>query len=268
MWKITSHSQSGGKDQDRFFVEKNPQASRDYLVGIFDGHGKSDEVVEHCRSGFLSRLVSANPPQMLKYLREIFETIAEEIATLRLKGGSTAAVAYLGADGVVEIGILGDSMVVANKGDRGLFVSPQHNVRSNYKEREAAINRGGVFSGAYIRDPSTGHGLQLGRACGDLDMGRIISHVPEILKFNVSEGDWVVVTSDGVLEAGSSDYRQEQRKLVQMVDEGAEAEDLVKYFQPRTHDDATAIVCRLLSGGEPVEVDKPRKKLGAAAEVA
>jgi serine/threonine protein phosphatase PrpC len=106
--------------------------------------------------------------------------------------------------------------------------------------------RGGVYIGGYLGDAQLpGIGLQMARSLGDADLSRVLERTPEIETVPLGEKGIVLVGSDGLLSPDGSAHSDQLRKLLSLVQKGAEAEGIVADALARgTGDNATAIVWR------------------------
>jgi serine/threonine protein phosphatase PrpC len=138
------------------------------------------------------------------------------------------------------IAVLGDSPVFVLDRAGCLCVGPNHNIRSNEAEREAAVARGGVVCGGYLCPPRSDFGLQMSRALGDSWLDGILSREPEVI--TVPHPAWVLVASDGVFDEtyGNSFSLEAVQKL---AERNATAEDVLSWAKGYLfRDNATAVV--------------------------
>jgi len=234
--------------EDRSFTYKSDLGT---LLAVFDGHS-GDETAEwlnvNLPSILIEELATGDPAAALERACK-----RADAATHDNHAGSTATIVFITSDKTTaHIAVLGDSPVIArlNPGHPTssdpadfLHVSPEHNVRTNLKEREAAEERGGIYAGGYICRGFSGPGLQMGRAFGDSHLGRIICKEPEI--YSITVGDWLLVCSDGVTDPGHGDMDAAIKRIVTMIDSGADAAAIVKAaVSIPTGDNATAILWR------------------------
>lgn len=154
--------------------------------------------------------------------------------------GSTASVVYI-PDSLqsIHVATLGDSPVIW-KNRNGCEQAPEHNVRTNDKERLEAEKRGGHFDGIYIC--RGGLGLQMSRSLGDRYLRGVVIQTPDIVEDHLLRNSWVVVASDGIYT-----NEGEKQRMIQRLEMGADAEDLVKFALaiPYNRDNVTAIVFRI-----------------------
>ena len=153
----------------------------------------------------------------------------------------------------MHVAILGDSPVIVQNRNQNPWVSPEHNVITNEKEREAAVKRGAIYKFPYIHDAedyarASGvcWGVQMSRAFGDYSLYRVLNRKPEILSVPIAPGTIVIVATDGVLDPSHSDASAHINRLLRKVACGSGAKALVNDALKReTGDNATAIVCIL-----------------------
>ena len=136
--------------------------------------------------------------------------------------GSTASVVYI-PDSLqsIHVATLGDSPVIW-KSRNGCEQAPEHNVRTNDKERIEAEKRGGHFDGIYIC--RGGLGLQMSRSLGDRYLRGVVIQTPDIVEDHLLRNSWVVVASDGIYT-----NEGEKQRMIQRLEMGADAEDLVRF---------------------------------------
>jgi serine/threonine protein phosphatase PrpC len=165
--------------------------------------------------------------------------------TKECRSGTTAIAALLDQRGKVHFGSLGDSILIARRSE-GVYTSTHHNVKANKRERERVMARGGFYDRGYARKYFDGSGLQMSRAFGDCDLKPVISEEADFDSIQIEKGGWLVVMTDGVIDPASGSFSKYKKRLVQVLDGGASAKELVACFNPRHIDDATAIVCRYI----------------------
>ncbi len=221
-------------------------ADEGVVLAVMDGHGGENVSVlleENFREVWKTVFAPEKPiEQVYKELFEKFDTL-----TSSMYAGSTMSVAFIPkAKDKFHVAILGDSPVLVQKPDGTFHTSPEHNVRTNWIERDQAIRRGGWYSSnGYICGPE-GHGLQMSRAFGDTDLGFFLSREPEV--YSVELGDWVLVGTDGLLSPGHDESAA--AVLIEVVrkveEEDVNAQELVDYAVNvvKTGDNVTALLWR------------------------
>ena len=243
---ITTATAKGSRpyQEDRSFTLETPA----YLAfGVFDGHGGS-QCAEHCVEEF---------PKVLKYwmdneddvtllLKETFEEIAED--TNHMRDGCAASVVLINAQRTrVTVAVLGDSPVLVKQAmfpySGKIWTAPEHNVRSNMAEADAAIARGGYVSQGYLFG-SGSNGLQMSRAFGDASLDSVLNREPEVFTLNLDKNSWVLVATDGAFDpAHVSDSGS--KAVLDLVKAGKDAQAIVdRALAARTGDNITAILWR------------------------
>jgi len=229
-----------GYQEDRSFYKyiEYPQG-RGWLLAVMDGHGGA-LVADLCVKEIEHLFTLQNMETVEEALRSLVSALNEK--TSRSYVGSTLSVACILEDRKeVSIAVLGDSPVVVLGSNGKLHVSPEHNVRSNMKEREAVEKRGGVYEGGYIWTKYRDHGLQMSRALGDAYLEGILSRDPEI--YTITDPQWILVASDGLIDPGHNQSEELFSEIGEYAKKNATADDLMKWAVSRElRDNATAIV--------------------------
>jgi serine/threonine protein phosphatase PrpC len=141
---------------------------------------------------------------------------------------------------------LGDSPVIIKNPEKVPWISPEHNVRTNAREREMAILRGGFFSGGYLYGKTRAMGLQLSRALGDAALDDVLDRRPEIFSRPIGTGSIVLVATDGVFDPRHQEETSQIGRLLEIIEHGGNANAIVEDAVLRkTGDNATAIVCEI-----------------------
>ena len=222
----------------------------DVLLGVFDGHG-DDQVSEFVNLttpyifSSLSREIKKNPPVAFK---ELFERLVKK--TSHFLSGSTASIVLI-RDNVATIGVLGDSPVIIRTALGDIWKAPEHNVRSNIKERIAAEQRGAlIIPKGYLCDkftfPPYREFLQLSRVLGDKNLDRVLSREPEIFQVPLDSHSWIMVCSDGVIDPGHTSDAVLQLLINEIEhDPKFDAEQIVNFAsQYEQMDNATVVLAR------------------------
>lgn len=244
--RITTATARGERRyQEDTFI--NVQMSQGTLLGVFDGHG-GDEA-----SKWMARNFEAQFQDQRDVRLGLRSAISKSAAMLRgCISGTTASVAFLPTDSsTVYTAVIGDSPIICHKQTEGSIDTPQkywygpdHNVRTNRAERDAAIKRGGYYNNGYICKGLYGPGLQMGRALGDAELSPILSHEPEISHvFPV--GEWMLIGSDGIFDPAHYDFKEAAEEIILAIELGDDAPRLVERAVAKpTGDNATAILVR------------------------
>jgi serine/threonine protein phosphatase PrpC len=165
-----------------------------------------------------------------------------------MRAGSTASLVFIPKDeSRVDVAVLGDSPVLVSRPDGSIWVSPEHNIRTNEAEADAAIKRGGFVHSGYLFASYDGDGLQMSRALGDYELDRVLSREPEVFSHVLGKDSWVLVCSDGAVDPGHGAAQANIDTIVRMIeDEDADAQDIVdRALAAKTGDNVTAILVRL-----------------------
>lgn len=218
-------------------------------MAVFDGHGGencSTYLSEHFEGSFASAYkegsrISIDDVRIGKHaLRKSFREMAKE--TKDMHSGCTASVAWIPRGGYLVIcAVLGDSPIIVGLGKGKHHLSPDHNARSNQKERKAAQKRGAIWDGHYLWDGFRDSGLQMARAFGDCRL-RFISHVPQV--YHRSIHDFVLVGTDGLFDPSHKNHHAVD-DAVTAVRDGFTAKQLVDAAVALpTEDNVTGILWR------------------------
>jgi len=134
--------------------------------------------------------------------------------------------------------------VIVQTVNGGLWIAPEHNVRSNKAEADAAIARGGLIGGGYLMASYIGSGLQMSRAFGDASLSSVLNREPEIFTLNLDKYSWVLVATDGAFDpAHTSDAGS--KAVLDLVQYGKDAQSIVdRALAVPTRDNVTAILWR------------------------
>lgn len=217
-----------------------------YLLAVFDGHGGL-EVAEDCAK----RLIPLYHEIRNELLVVNFETIISKIfsklnqKTNYMGAGSTASIVFIPESGnEVLVGVLGDSPVLVRNADGIIWLSPEHNIRTNVAEATAARQRGGFIANGYLFSSYHGGGLQMSRALGDTELDKVLLREPEIFRLPLGADGFVLVASDGVFDP--SHQNDESKVIAEKIENGALAKDLVDAaLAVPTNDNVTAILVKL-----------------------
>ena len=231
-----------GHQEDRYFHLATATGT---YVGVFDGHGGSE-----CSVYCARRL-----PQILLNTPQVEAALALLNTEVRgYRSGSTASIAFITNDEkTVETAVLGDSPIVVKCSDGSIWVSPEHNVRTNKAEAKAAQERGGFVDGGYLFASYSSAGLQMSRALGDVALDRILLRESEQDRHSINNGGFVLVMTDGAVDpahSNSGSYGVAPvdpiADIVSLIDRGADAQDIVdRALAIPTGDNVTAILITL-----------------------
>jgi serine/threonine protein phosphatase PrpC len=222
-------------------------AGSGWLLAVFDGHRggvTAEQSALRVLPLFVERL-TAHHGDAASALRDVFRSLND--LTRENVSGSTASVVFIPADAkVATLAVLGDSPIAILDARGNAHYGPDHNVRTNIRERAAAESRGGIYRSGYLEDiASPGVGLQMARSLGDADLSRVLDRMPEVDTVPLGGQGIVLVGTDGLLLYGGGTNSEQLRKILAIVQEGSEADKVVADALGRgTGDNVTAIVWR------------------------
>ncbi|MCH8860434.1 MAG: protein serine/threonine phosphatase 2C family protein, partial [Thaumarchaeota archaeon] len=179
--------------EDRFVVcSDGEHTGIKCLMAVMDGHGGS-EVSEFLSASLLEYFLTKGEGS----LRETIRSLSDQTSSMH--AGSTLSVVVIpkADETTAYVAVIGDSPVIIRDKEGRIIMSPEHNVRSNTQEREAAITRGAIYEQGYIWDPSGGHGLQMSRALGDSALSEILNKEPEMYEVELGPESFIIIGSDG-----------------------------------------------------------------------
>ena len=215
-----------------------------WLLAVMDGHnGKA--VAELCAEKIGQIFQISDENQAEESLRNLIVNLNSQTECY-LEGSTFSAALLLDNVPKATVAVLGDSPVAVLNTKGNLHISPEHNVRSNLKERKAAEERGGIYLNGYIHTDLSdlAPGLQISRALGDSQLGKILSREPEI--YTIQNPKWVLVASDGVFDPGHHNTSHLVEEVKKYAMQSSTAEDIMKWAESRgLEDNATAIVWNL-----------------------
>ena len=215
-----------------------------YLIAVMDGTAGS-LAAQHCANRIpvvFQPTLDEGPEAPVK---ELIRRLHEETAAMDAVTTISVAAIYE-SHGFAVVGVLGDSPVITVDAHGSVCIGPEHNVRTNDAEREAAIARGGLVTrDGYLMGPDRDRGLQMSRALGGNWMGDVVSREPETYTVQLGTESAVIVASDGLLDPIHGKSEELAEETMAMVRRGLVATDLVLWAQERgLYDNATALVWR------------------------
>jgi serine/threonine protein phosphatase PrpC len=227
-------------------------------MAVFDGHGGahcSEYCSEEAPALFADALDEAAEKGMSPKdaILKVFQNLA--IATQSFADGSTASVVYIPWDKTtspwsatkVYVAILGDSPVIVKDANGTIVFSPEHNARTNVKERKAAQNRGAFYIRGYLHSTLDQPGLQMSRSFGDRHLGRILSRVPEVYDLTLGVGSWVLACTDGAIDPSHGKGKSAFDSVVQLIEGHGTAQHIVdRAVAAPTEDNVTAMLVRIV----------------------
>ena len=144
------------------------------------------------------------------------------------------------------VGILGDSPVIIKNPGEASWLSPEHNVRTNVKEREMAIPPWRFYEDGYLYGKTGKWGIQISRALGDAVLDEVLDRRPEIFSRPIEPGSIILVATDGAVDPAHKKAASRIKQLLDLVSGGGDADAVVKdALAHGTDDNVTAIVCRI-----------------------
>lgn len=239
---FTFDSQKGPRpyQEDRLFIAYLLDG---YLLAVMDGHG-GDMAVSIVRENLERTWLAFEGEKPVERIKKTFNQL--HTLTKDILSGSTLSLAWLpDNEERVYVAVLGDSPVLVKSYDGTVYVSAEHNVRSNPAEAQAVKDRGGWVSGGYAGVKLDGPGLQMSRALGDSELDRILNREPEITDYPLGKRSFVMLGTDGCFDPGHSD-KSEVDDVIAMLENNAKAGDIVdRAIYERVFDNVTAIVARV-----------------------
>jgi len=247
---ITSATAKGSRpyQEDRSFTFETPE----YLAfGVLDGHGGAT-CAEYCAHQFPLMLQDWRDDTTL-VLKESFADINER--TKGMHDGCAASVVLINAKrNQVHVAVLGDSPVLVKSAPQTdhIWTAPEHNVRSNMAEADAAIARGGYVSQGYLFAGYGENGLQMSRAFGDASLSKVLNREPEIFTLNLDKNSWVLVATDGAFDPAHTSGGSygvapvnPADEVIALIKQGKDAQSIVdRALAVPTRDNVTAILWR------------------------
>jgi len=209
-----AQAQGPRESQEDYLVQvpfKNKNNGQGHLLGVMDGHSGKD-VAEYCAKT-IPRLFNLHATSVAQELHRVVAELGDR--TRFLDAGSTLSLVCVNETRcTVTTAILGDSPVVVVDVAGKVLLSEEHNVRTNIREREAVLARGGVYRDGYIfnapNNPyglSHEDGLQLSRALGDHSLRWIMDQTPAVSQYALGAQSVVVIGSDGLFDPSHEQSR-------------------------------------------------------------
>jgi serine/threonine protein phosphatase PrpC len=252
-----THKGQRSYQEDRLFTASMQEG---FLVAVFDGHGGAQ--VSHLASERFPVLFINEITEPGTTPRQAFERSIEKlnIETQHFGPGSTLSAVFIPSKGdTATCAVIGDSPIVIKDAEGKTNIGPEHNVRTNLAEAEAAKKRGGFVGGGYLYATYHGDGLQMARALGDSALSKVLSRVPDIYEVKLGNGSFVVVATDGAFDPGHYEFHKAAEAVVELVEKGGDAAAIVdRAVKIPTGDNVTAIVVRC--DAAPKKARKPRAK--------
>lgn len=248
---VNSATDKGARDyqEDRFIVNRvDNSKEKGWLLAVMDGHSGS-EVAEFSEANlatyfknFTDPVLSITIEGLKRALKLTIKVLSD--STKSMRSGCTLSIVYISETmAKAFVAVLGDSPVII-KHNKGLFIGPEHNVRTNQNDKRIVLQRGALYDPeGYMVDPNTGRGLQLTRALGDSYFDAYLIRRPQIFSLNLDKDSFVIVASDGLVDPNHKNDKDNIKGLVGILKNGGDALDLVRDALSReTHDNVTAVI--------------------------
>jgi serine/threonine protein phosphatase PrpC len=217
-----------------------------FLAAVFDGHGGAQ--VSHLASERFPVLFVDAIGDEGATPRSAFEKSIQQlnIETQHIGPGSTLSAVFIPFKGdTATCAVLGDSPIIIKDAEGKTNISPEHNVRTNPAEAEAAKKRGGFVDGGYLYATYHGDGLQMARALGDSHLAKVLSRIPDIYEVKLGKDSFVVVATDGAFDPGHYEFAKAAEAVVALVEGGGDAAAIVdRAVAIPTGDNVSCIVVR------------------------
>jgi|SRR5271157_3508011 len=242
---VSSASAKGQRpyQEDRLFVATYEQGT---LIAVFDGHGGNEvsKLAEVEIPGFFADEISEPKATPRKALKKVIAKFAE--FTNDMPSGSTLSMVFVPFKGrFAYCAVIGDSPIIIKDAKGTINISPDHNVRTNEAEAQAAIKRGGIVHDGYLFHNRFAMGLQMARALGDVELSKVLSRKPDIYSVRINKDSFIIVASDGAFDPGHYDFKVAAEAVVKLVQDGGEAQAIVdRALQIKTGDNVSALVAR------------------------
>lgn len=242
---VSSASAKGQRSyqEDRLVIVTCEQGT---LLGVFDGHGGHEvaQLAVDTLPGYFADEIGEPKATPRKALKNTIRKVNE--LTQDMFPGSTLSLAFIPAKGgFIYCAVIGDSPIIIKDSKGNINISPDHNVRTNEAESQAAIKRGGIVHDGYLYQNRFANGLQMARALGDAELDKVLSRKPDIYSVRVNKDSFIIVATDGAFDPGHYEFAKAAEDVVKLVGEGAEAEAVVdRAVQIKTGDNVTVMVAR------------------------
>jgi len=262
--RVYSYSLQGNRstqeDQHFSFLNinnNNTQYNPINLFGVFDGHGGS-KVSKYLKNNlpdfFLIKLKNnlfKNKKEFADYITEVYNFLQNNLKMKHPKAaeycGSTACVGLNCIDeknkNILWMINVGDSRaVLCNKNDQSIQLTIDHKPNEPSEKKRIEQLGGKIkYDGSDWRIKT----LSLSRAFGDLDCCPYVTHVPNIMKYNINAKDkFLIIACDGLWDALSNEGAVEfVKNLATKNYNGNYAKELANYGLAKgSQDNITVIV--------------------------
>lgn len=193
---------SRDENQDSYYItNKN---SKNNVYAIFDGHGKSGELVSKFISTQLSHILENEEfPLKKKRIKNIYKTIDSELKSKKLgKYSGTTALCIVQNKNVFNILNSGDCRAVLSHDGLPIQLTRDHKPVS-VNERLRIKRLGGHISKPTHDDVDYRiKGLSVSRGFGDFFAKKFVTYVPEVFEYHPHVKDeFIILGSDGIWDS-------------------------------------------------------------------
>jgi len=266
--KMYYHSVQGKREsnEDQHFIYTNLDGKESEknsinMLGVFDGHGGKlvskylkDNLPKYFIRKFKENLF-VKSEKFSKYVNKVFDAIQTKLIEEHPKAvnycGSTACITIHCLNKVEKKGFLwiiniGDSRAILNN-KNGLPIQLSKDHKPNSPEERTRIEKMGgkiAFDGVDWRIKD----LSLSRAFGDLDCTPYVTHLPQIYKHKLSNGDkFIIVACDGLWDViNNQDAIDFIQELINKNFKGNYAKSLCEYALAKGSMDNVTIIIYFL----------------------
>ncbi|KAL7722234.1 hypothetical protein QTN25_000983 [Entamoeba marina] len=164
-----------------------------FFVGLYDGHSGrmcANIVAQHLHKIITSHITAGSVMQ--EVLKDSYNEMQQILEKTDVEDGCTAITVIL-IENKIYVAWLGDTRAVLCRGGKAIQLSEDHKPTTS-PEKERIVDMGGhVFSGRVNGE------LAVSRAFGDKSQKPIVSAIPDVREFDVSQEDeFIVIACDGV----------------------------------------------------------------------
>lgn len=217
----------------------NSRGERGHLIGVMDGHGGT-AVAKYCAET-IPTLFDHNAESIEVEFRLMVGRLNAE--TAHPWSGSTLSLACVNESlNIVTTAVLGDSPIIVVDDKGTAHWSEEHNVRTNLRERKAAIMRGAIYQDGYIHVDERKSGLQMSRALGDRELSSILDRTPSLRSYRINSRSIVIVASDGLFSDAYADRSTEMTRDLLIAARKGGAESVLRWREEQGLEDNTSVI--------------------------
>ena len=220
------------------------QDSKNYILGVFDGHGLEGHLVSQSIKNYLNNNANSstfsNNENIFSLFKNLSSSINSSLSFNAMESGSTVVLTF----------ISNDKIICANCGDsRAILISENENkiiaLSRDHKpelpeEKKRILESGGRVDKIYGMGPfrvwfkdAEYPGLAMSRSIGDGYAHKVgVSDIPEIIEFNIDvvKPRAIVLGSDGVFEfVKNEEIKDIVGKYFYSMDSQGCAKEIVEY---------------------------------------